>query len=72
MTSILNGGFISIGRSRDAHPTPTVPKFLNCMQFFGNFGKIVCWRPSGGLASPGILDQSLIRDLKEEEDPNYS
>ena len=26
--------------------------FLNFMQFFGNFGKIVCWQPPGGLAPP--------------------
>ena len=27
-------------------------KFLNFMQFFGKFGKIICWHPPGGLAPP--------------------
>ena len=33
-------------------PPPPAQNFLNFMQFFGNFGKIVCWWPPGGLAPP--------------------
>ena len=33
-------------------PPPTVQNFLDFMQFFGNFDKIVCWRPPRGLAPP--------------------
>ena len=28
------------------------PNSFNFMQFSGTFGKIVCWRPPGGLAPP--------------------
>ena len=31
---------------------PTVQNFLNFMQFFAKFGKIICWRPPRGLAPP--------------------
>ena len=31
---------------------PTVHNFFNFIQFFTKFGKIICWRPPGGLASP--------------------
>ena len=49
---------------KDAHPLPPVPSsgqskappraqhFLSFMQFFGNFGKIICWRS----LVRGILD----------------
>ena len=33
-------------------PPPHGPKFLNFMQFFTKFGKIICWRPPGGLMPP--------------------
>ena len=33
-------------------PLPTAQNFLNFMQFFAKFGKIICWRPPGGLAPP--------------------
>ena len=52
------GGFVSSwilvagrasGRSKGGRPQrvppPTAQKILNFMQFFGKFGKIVCWRP---------------------------
>ena len=40
------------GRSRRA-PSPTVQNFLNFMQFFGKFGKIIGRHPlPGGLAPP--------------------
>ena len=29
-----------------------VQNFLNFIQIFGKFGKIVCWRPPGGLVPP--------------------
>ena len=38
-----------------AHPVcapPTTQNFLDFMQFFGNFDKIVCWRPPRGSAPP--------------------
>ena len=31
-----------------AHAPPTDQNFLNFMQFFGHFGKIVCWHPLEG------------------------
>ena len=39
------------------------PPFLNFMQFFGKFGKIVCWCPSPGGLIPllrRILDPPLV------------
>ena len=40
------------GNTRDERP-PGGSNSFNFMQFLGNFGKIVCWRPPpGGLASP--------------------
>ena len=33
----------------DTRP-PGGPNSFNFMQFLGNFGKIVCWRPPGELA----------------------
>ena len=35
----------------DARPPPGGPNSFNFMQFLGNFGKIVCWRPPGELAT---------------------
>ena len=34
------------------HFPPMAQNFLNFMQFFVKFGKIICWRPAGGLAPP--------------------
>ena len=31
---------------------PGGPNSFNFMQFLGNFGEIVCWRPPGELAPP--------------------
>ena len=31
---------------------PTAQNFLNFMQFFVKFGKIICWRPPGGFGPP--------------------
>ena len=36
---------------RDAYP-PWGPNSFNFMQFFGKFGKFVCWHPPGELAPP--------------------
>ena len=33
-------------------PPPGGPNSFNFMQFLGNFGEIVCWRPPGELAPP--------------------
>ena len=44
-------------------PPPTAQNFLNFMQFFAKFGKIICWRPSPGSWHPllqGILDPPLV------------
>ena len=49
------------GRTRRA-PPPTVQNFLDFMQFFGKFDKIVCWRPPLEGWRPllqGILDPPL-------------
>ena len=46
---------VTSGRFRGAHPAhtpPTAQNFLNFMQFFAKFGKIICWHPPGGLAPP--------------------
>ena len=32
-------------RGRPLHAPPVVQHFLNFMQFFGKFGKVVCWHP---------------------------
>ena len=41
---------------------PTAQNFLNFMQFFGKFDKIVCWHPLEGRRPllQGILDPPLI------------
>ena len=39
-------------REGRAAPPPGGPNSFNFMQFLGKFGKIVCWRPPGELASP--------------------
>ena len=54
----FSGGF------RGAHPAPppTAQNFLDFMQFFGKFDKIVCWRPPPEGRRPllqGILDPPL-------------
>ena len=42
---------------------PTAQNVLNFMQFFGKFGKIVCWRPSpGGLAPPPVGNPGFTPD----------
>ena len=38
----------SSGGSKGDGRTPTAQNFLNFMQFFGKFGKIICWRPPEG------------------------
>ena len=57
----VSGGFRG-GGAPDAHP-PTAQNFLDFMQFFGKFDKIVCWRPlpREGRRSllQGILDLPL-------------
>ena len=50
---------------------PTGQNFLNFMQLFGNFGKIVCWRPPlegwrpsyenpGSAPSHVLLDKNIL------------
>ena len=46
---VVSGGFR--GGAPGARP-PTAQHFLNFMQFFKKFGKIICWRPPRGLAPP--------------------
>ena len=57
-----SGGF------RGAPPVrapPTAQNFLDFMQFFGKFDKIVCWRPPEGRRPllQGILDPPLTCDV---------
>ena len=49
-----------------ARSPPEAQKFLNFMQFFGTFGKMTCWRPLYGWASPftGILDPPLVSHVQ--------
>ena len=42
---------VDLRGARGTHAPPG-PNSFNFMQFLGNFGKIVCWRPPGELASP--------------------
>ena len=47
----------------DAPPPPGGPNSFNFMQFLGNFGKIICWRPPLGSWRPllgEILDPPLV------------
>ena len=48
-----------------AHP-PTAQNVLNFMQFFTNFGKIICWHPLEGWRPllRGIPDSPLITNVK--------
>ena len=44
---------VSSGGSKgEGAPPPRGQNFLNFMQFFGKFGKIICGRPPGELALP--------------------
>ena len=59
--TITSGG--SKGGRRGRAPPPGGPNSFNFMQFLGNFGKIVCWRPPLGSWRPllgEILDPPLI------------
>ena len=50
------------GRTRRAPSPPTAQNFLNFMQFFAKFGKIICWHPPPEGWRPllrGILDPPL-------------
>ena len=38
--------------ARGMPPSPGGPNSFNFMQFLGNFGKIVCWRPPWGVGAP--------------------
>ena len=59
-----------LGGAQGARAPPGHPNSFDFMQFSGNFGKIVCWRPPppGELAPPPfpgeILDPPLGRDIK--------
>ena len=55
---------LSVANLGGAHPArgpPTAQNFLDFMQFFGKFDKIVCWHPPEGrrLLLQGILDPPL-------------
>ena len=50
MNLLFSGGFR--GGAHPARARPTVQNFLDFMQFFRKFDKIVCWRPPRGLAPP--------------------
>ena len=53
-TRLLNWKMIPVADLRGAQGThpPGGPNSFNFMQFLGNFGKIVCWRPPGELVPP--------------------
>ena len=54
----------SSGRSKgEREGRPSGPNSFNFMQFWGNFGKIVCWRPLEGWCPHlgEILDSPLDR-----------
>ena len=44
--------------ARGTRAPPGGPNSFNFMQFLGKFGKIVCWRPPGGVGE--ILDPPLL------------
>ena len=52
-----------------ARAPPTAQNFLNFMQFFAQFGKIICWRPLEGWRSllRGILDPPLRSMILSKE-----
>ena len=61
----ITGMTVCSGRSKDVplvHTPPTDHNFLNFMQFFGKYGKIVSWHPPEGWGPLlwGILDPPLI------------
>ena len=48
---------------------PTAQNFLNFMQFFAKFGKIICWRPPRRVGAPptgdpGSAPESTIHNFK--------
>ena len=43
---------MDLGGVHPARAPPMVQNFLDFMQFFGKFDKIVCWHPPRGLAPP--------------------
>ena len=59
----MNVMFKVSGGSKGGHEgrPPGGPNSFNFLQFWGKFGKIVCWRPPGELAPPPreILDPPL-------------
>ena len=62
--SVITSGGSKGGREGRA-PTPLPPRgpnYFNFMQFLGNFGKIICWRPPGSWRPllGEILDPPLI------------
>ena len=67
---MISGGFRG-GLTRRAPPS-TVQNCLNFMQFFTKFGKIICWRPPGGLAppptgNPGSAPDDLVKMEKHNK-----
>ena len=53
-----SGGFRG-EHPRRTPPPPTAQKFLNFMQFFAKFGKIICWHPPWRIGAPN--GESWIR-----------
>ena len=59
-------------------PRPGGPNSFNFMQFWGNFGKIICWRPRGVGAPPrrnpgsATAQFQIISRLKPGTDPGFS
>ena len=49
--SVADLGGAPLARPTPTPPPPTAQNFLNFMQFFAKFGKIICWLP-GELAPP--------------------
>ena len=41
-----------LGGAAPARAPPTAQNFLNFMQFFTKFGKIICWRPPWRVGAP--------------------
>ena len=44
----------------DVRPPPSGPHSF--MQFLGNFGKIVCWRPLGDILDPPLVTYTITLD----------
>ena len=68
LTCENSGG--SKGGRRGHAPPPGGPNSFDFMQFLGNFGKIVCWRPPWGVGAPSS-GKSWIRHSKTLPSRNF-